>query len=114
MKKEKRERIKDPSIFENEYFKVVFRQHIKTLYVKCNKLTVNSIDSWVHDFSVDGFSIEESYNNETYGTSYKIFPKHTHFLIDQDDLETDMQFISKEEFDKVKQQIINLLSDETF
>lgn len=109
MKKELREPIKDPSIFENEYFKVVFPQHIKTLYVKCNKLIFTSIDSWAHDFSVDGFSIEESYNNETYGTSYEIFPKHAHFLIHPDDLETDIQFITKEEFDKVKQRVINIL-----
>lgn len=110
MKKELREPIKDPSIFENEYFKVVFREHTKTLYVKCDKLTFNSINSWVHNFSVDGFSIEESYNNETYGTSYKIFSKHMLFFIHQDDLETDVQFISKEEFDEVKQRVIDILS----
>ena len=110
MKKELRESIKDPSIFDNEYFKVVFRTLTKTLYVKCNKLAFNSIDSWAHDFQVDGFSIEESYNNEVYGTSYEIFPKHTCFFIHLDDLETDIQFISKEEFDKVKQQVIDVLS----
>jgi hypothetical protein len=110
MKKELREPIKDTSIFDNEYFKVVFRQHIKTLYVKCNKLTFNSIDSWVYDFNVDGFLIEESYNNETYSTSYEIFPKHMFFFIHQDDLETDIQFISKEEFDEVKQRVIDILS----
>lgn len=110
MKKELREPVKDSSIFENEYFKVVFRQHIKTIYVKCNKLIFSSINSWAHDFSVDGFSIEESYNNETYGTSYEIFPKHTYFLIHQDDLETDIQFISQEEFDEVKQRVIDTLS----
>ena len=110
MKKELREPIKDPSIFDNEYFKVVFRTHTKTLYVKCNKLTFNSIGSWAYDFTVDGFSIEESYNNETYGTSYEIFSKNSSFFIHQDDLETDIQFISKEEFDKVKQQVIDILS----
>ena len=110
MKKELREPIKDPSIFENEYFKVVFREHTKTLYVKCNKLTFSSVDSWAYTFVVDGFSIEESYNNETNGTSYEIFPKHRLFFIHPDDLETDIQFISKEEFDEVKQQVIDILS----
>lgn len=110
MKKELREPIKDPSIFENEYFKVVFLLHTKTLYVKCNKLTFSSIDSWMHNFDIDGFSIEENYNNEFYGTSYEIFPKHTFFFIHQGDLETDIQFISKEEFDKVKQQVIDILA----
>lgn len=80
MKKELREPIKDPSIFENEYFKVVFRQHIKTLYVKCNKLTFSHIDSWVHNFDIEGFTIEEWHNNDIHGSAYEILPQRCHFL----------------------------------
>lgn len=109
MKKELREPVKDPSIFENEYFKVVFRQHVKTLYVKCNKLTFNHVDSWVHTFNIDGFSIEEVYNNDVHGEVYEILPKRCMFFIHPDDLETDIQFITKEEFDEVKQRVIDML-----
>jgi hypothetical protein len=110
MKKELREPIKDPSIFENEYFKVVYKEHTRTLYVKCNKLTFSHIDSWVHNIDIDGFTIEEWHNNETHGSAYEILPKRCHFFMHPDDLETDIQFIPKEEFDEVKQRVIDMLS----
>lgn len=108
MKKEKRELIKDPSIFENEYFKVVY-PNVRTVYVKCDKLSLRDY-SWVQTLLIEGYTIALEYDGDMQLFSYGIMPKRAFTHINNDDLETDIQFISKEEFNKVKQRVIDMLS----
>lgn len=108
MKKELRERIKDPSIFENEYFKVVY-PNVRTVYVKCDKLSLCKY-LCAQTLLIEGYTIVFEYNGDMQIFEYTISPQKEVIHINNDDLETDIQFISQEEFDKVKQQVIDILS----
>lgn len=108
MKKELREPIKDPSIFENEYFKVVY-PNVRTVYVQCDKLSLRDY-SWAQSLLIEGCTMALEYTGDMQTFSYGIMPKRAFTHINNDDLETDIQFISKEEFDEVKQQVIDMLS----
>ena len=108
MKKEKRELIKDPSIFENEYFKVVY-PNVRTVYVKCDKLSLCEY-LYAQTLLIEGCTIIFEYNSDMQIFEYTISPQKEVIYINNNDLETDIQFISQEEFDKVKQQVIDILS----
>ena len=108
MKKEKREPIKDPSIFENEYFKVVY-PNVRTVYVKCDKLSLCEY-LCAQTLLIEGCTIVFEYNGDMQIFEYNISPQKEVLYINNDDLKTDIQFISKEEFDEVKQRVIDILS----
>ena len=121
--KEKVELIQNIDIFKGEYLKIINLYDSETIiYVQCTDVYCGgSIDWCVQSILFVGQIIEKSVLGccDYCKTVYNISPNSTYWVSDAYMLnipktteyeEYDIQFISKEEFDEVKQQAIDMLS----
>lgn len=121
--KEKVELIQNIDIFKGEYLKIINLHDSETIiYVQCTDVRYGgSVDWCAQSILFIGQIIEKSVLGcrDYCKTVYNISPNSTYWLSDAYMLnipktteyeEYDIQFISKEEFDKVKQQVIDVLS----
>ena len=121
--KEKVELIQNIDIFKGEYLKIINLHDDETItYVQCTDVRCGGGVDWcVQSILFVGQIIEKSVLGcrDYCKTVYNISPNSTYWLSDTYMLnipktteykEYDIQFISQEEFDKVKQQVIDILS----